>query len=110
MTTRGRKVLRVRPGLGNAIHGLLAIDQHAFGTKGVPQRPNIEFADSVQEDPLSLANTADVLKRAMAASTDTLVRMVHPEWDDGMVRAEVDKIQAESGQAVNIPERTGAFV
>lgn len=110
MTTRGRKILRTRPGLGNAIHGLLAIDQHVFGTKGiVPQRPNIEFYDSVQEDPLSLANTADTLKRAMAASTDTLVRMVHPEWDDTMVQAEVGKIQAESGQAVGVPERTGAF-
>ncbi|GGJ82007.1 hypothetical protein GCM10011583_11910 [Streptomyces camponoticapitis] len=109
MTTRGRKILRTRPGLGNAGHAMLALDRHVFGTKVVPQRPNIEFYDSVQEDPLSLANTADVLKRAMAASTDTLVRMVHPEWDETMVKAEVGRIQAESGQAVEDPMQAGAF-
>ncbi|CAM5367396.1 phage portal protein [Streptomyces californicus] len=89
MTTRGKKILRVRPGLANAVHALLAVDQYVFGTKGVPTRPNVEFQDGVQEDPLALANTADILRRANAASTDTLVRMTHPEWDDPMVAAEV---------------------
>lgn len=105
MTTRGRKILRTRPGLGNAVHALLAVDRHVFGTRLTPQRPTIEFYDSVQEDPLSLANTADVLKRAQAASTETLVRMVHPEWDADMVAAEVGRILAETGQAVEIPDQ-----
>ncbi|MFG3090673.1 phage portal protein [Streptomyces antibioticus] len=107
MTTRGRKILRTRPGLGNAIEALLAVDRHVFGTKVVPQRPGIEFYDSVQEDPLSLANTADVLKRAQAASTETLVRMVHPEWDKDQVAAETARIQAETGQAVEDPMQAG---
>ncbi|MEH0428837.1 phage portal protein [Streptomyces stelliscabiei] len=109
MTTRGRKILRTRPGLGNAVHALLAVDRHVFGTGVVPQRPNVEFYDSVQEDPLSLANTADVLNRAMAASTETRVRMVHPEWDKDLVEAEVRRIQAETGQAVPDPMQTGAL-
>ncbi|MBQ0827702.1 phage portal protein [Streptomyces tagetis] len=107
MTTRGRKILRTRPGLGNATHALLAVDQYVFGSKVVPQRPGIEFYDSVQEDPLSLANTADVLKRAQAASTETLVRMVHPEWNDTRVQAETKKILAETGQAVEDPMQAG---
>lgn len=110
MTTRGRKILRLRPGLANHIHALLATDAYVFGTRGiVPQRPNIEFEDSVQEDPLSLANTTEVLRRAQAASTDTLVRMAHPEWDDAMVTAEVGRIQAESGTAVPDPMQSGGF-
>lgn len=109
MTTRGRKILRTRPRLGSGVEALLAVDRHVFGTKVVPQRPNIEFYDSVQEDPLSLANTADVLKRAQAASTETLVRMVHPEWDKDLVTAEVGKILAETGQAVEDPMQAGTL-
>jgi hypothetical protein len=107
MTTRGRKILRTRPGLGNAVHALLAVDRHVFGSGVVPQRPNVEFYDSVQEDPLSLANTADVLNRAMAASAETRVRMVHPEWDKDLVEAEVRRIKAENGQTVPDPMQLG---
>ncbi|MFE9906420.1 phage portal protein [Streptomyces achromogenes] len=109
MTTRGRKVLRWRPALAHVIEALLAVDQTVFGTGVTPQRPTVEFADSVQEDPLSLANTADVLRRAQAASTDTLVRMVHPEWDDTQVAAEVERIRMENGTAVPDPMQTGAL-
>ncbi|WP_267244359.1 phage portal protein [Streptomyces sp. PR69] len=109
MTTRGRKILRVRPALAHAVEALLAVDRSVFGREVQPQRPNVEFEDSVQEDPLSLANTADVLRRAQAASTETLVRMAHPEWDETMVHAEVGRIQQENGMAVEDPMQAGAL-
>lgn len=107
MTTRGRKILRWRPGLAHAVEALLAVDREVFGGGIVPQRPTIEFEDSVQEDPLSLANTVNVLTQAAAASTETKVRWVHPEWDDGQVQAEVDRIQQETGMSVPDPMQTG---
>ncbi|MFF5984413.1 phage portal protein [Streptomyces olindensis] len=107
MTTRGRKILRWRAGLADAVHALLAIDQEVFRSGVTPQPPTIEFEDSVQEDPLSLANTADVLRRAQAASTDTLVRMQHPEWNDTQVQTEVDRIQQEQGMQTPDPMQTG---
>ncbi|MBL1107992.1 phage portal protein [Streptomyces sp. 5-8] len=107
MTTRGRKILRWRPALGHVLEALLAVDKAVFGGSIVAQRPNIEFEDSVQEDPLQLANTVDVLRRAQAASTDVLVRMVHPDWDDTMVQKEVDRIHQEQGMAVPDPMQTG---
>ncbi|KMS71311.1 capsid protein [Streptomyces leeuwenhoekii] len=109
MTTRGRKILRWRPALAHIIEALLAVDQYVYGGALVPQRPNVEFEDSVQEDPLSLANTVDVLRRAQAASTDTLVRMAHPEWDEDQVQVEVQRIQQEQGMAVPDPMQTGAL-
>ena len=109
MTTRGKKVLRWRPALAQLVEALLAVDREVFGGSIVPQRPSVEFEDSVQEDPLSLANTADVLRRAQAASTDTLVRMAHPEWDDTQLQAEVARIQQEAGTAVPDPMQTGAL-
>ncbi|WP_445524792.1 phage portal protein [Streptomyces cyslabdanicus] len=107
MTTRGRKILRWRPALAHAVEALLTVDQEVFRTGSIPQRPTIEFQDSVQEDPLSLANTAEVLRRAWAASTDTLVQMTHPEWDDTMVAAEVERIHQEQGMAVEDPMQAG---
>jgi hypothetical protein len=107
MTTRGRKILRWRPALAHAVEALLAVDKAVFGGSIVPQRPNVEFEDSVQEDPLALANTVDVLRRAQAASTDTLVRMAHPEWDDTLVQEEVARIQQEQGMAVEDPMQAG---
>ncbi len=107
MTTRGRKILRWRPALAQLVEAWLAVDQFVFGGSIVPQRPTVEFEDSVQEDPLALANTVDVLRRAQAASTDTLVRMAHPEWDDTMVQAEVGRIRQETGMAVEDPMQAG---
>ncbi|MFD8254685.1 phage portal protein [Streptomyces werraensis] len=107
MTTRGRKILRWRPALAHLVEALLAVDKAVFGGAIEPQRPTVEFEDSVQEDPLTLANTADVLRRAQAASTDTLVRMAHPEWDEDQVQAEVARIQAEQGMAVEDPMQAG---
>lgn len=107
MTTRGRKILRWRPALSHVIEALLAVDKEVFGGDVEPQRPNVEFEDSVQEDPLQLANTVDVLRRAQAASTDTLVRMAHPEWDDVMVKTEVERIHQEQGMRVPDPMQLG---
>lgn len=107
MTTRGRKILRWRPALAHVIEALLTVDREVFGGDIEPQRPTVEFEDSVQEDPLQLANTVETLTRAQAASVDTKVRMVHPEWDDPMVNAEVDRILAEQGMKVPDPFQTG---
>ncbi|MEU9557988.1 phage portal protein [Streptomyces fumanus] len=107
MTTRGRKILRWRPALSQLVEALLAVDQFVYGGAVKPQRPTVEFEDSVQEDPLTLANTAETLTRAQAASVDTKVRMVHPEWDDTQVAAEVDRILTEQGMKVPDPMQTG---
>jgi hypothetical protein len=61
-----------------------------------PERPNVEFGDSVSESPEMVARTAQLLFAAEAASTETLVRMVHPDWDDTQVDEEVRKIQDAS--------------
>ncbi|MFJ8054946.1 phage portal protein [Streptomyces sp. NPDC096142] len=107
MTTRGRKILRWRPGLAHAIEALLAVDQTVFGSKVKPQSPTIEFEDSVQEDALSLANTVETLTRAQAASVQTKVAMVHPEWDDQMVKAEANRVLSETGMSVPDPMQLG---
>jgi A118 family predicted phage portal protein len=103
MTTRNKKVLRWQAGLAHSIHALLAVDAAVFGSNVVPQRPVVEFGDSVSEDPLTLANTLSFLATAEAASTEWKVRRLNPDWDDALVKAEVARIHAESGRAVPSP-------
>ena len=98
--TRDRKLRVIRPALSDLLHKLLAVDAAVFNTAITLSRPQVEFPDGVQESLLSLAQTAQALRTAEAASTDTLVRMLHPEWDDEQVDAEVTAILDEQAAAV----------
>jgi hypothetical protein len=50
-----------------------------------------------QLDPEKEARMFQYLRVAMAASTDTLVRMQHDDWDETRIRSEVIEIQRENG-------------
>jgi A118 family predicted phage portal protein len=97
MITRDKKLNYVKPELADILETLLAIDAAVFGTPVEPQLPDLEFAAVVSEDPQSLAQTAQLLRAAEAASTRTLVELVNPDWDDTAIDEEVGRIQAETG-------------
>jgi A118 family predicted phage portal protein len=102
LITRDKKIKYWRPGLQDAIETLLMVDNQMFGSGVNPQRPEITFGETVQEDPSTVAQTAQLLRAAEAASTETLVAMVHPDWDDTQVQEEVTRIQAETA-AQSVP-------
>lgn len=98
LITRNKKVLYWRPGLRDILYGWLAVKQSMFNDKSVtPERPEVEFPEVVLPDQLELAQTANALAQADAASKETLVRMVHPDWSDDEVKTEVRMIYAETG-------------
>lgn len=98
--TRDGKLRIIRPALSDLLHKLLHVDAAIFGTPISPERPQVEFPDGVQESMLSLAQTAQALRAAEAASTRTLVRVLHPEWDDDQIDTEVTAIMDEQAAAV----------
>lgn len=101
-TTRSKKINYWRPGLRDITEALLAIDAKWFNSGTVPEKPTIEFGDTVSEDPAAVAQTVQLLLAAEAASTETRVRMVHPDWDDDQVDEEVTLIKAET-PAMSVP-------
>lgn len=103
MITRDRKGRYWKPALAEILEVLLAIDQAQFSTGVTPERPDVQFGDSVSEDPQSVANTVEILNRAAAVSTETKVRMVHPDWDDTQVAEEIERIKGDTGAAVEDP-------
>jgi hypothetical protein len=96
-TTRGKKILYVRPALADITYALLWVEQHMFGVDGIEaQKPKIEFPKPTQPDALTLAQTAQALRAARAASDETIVKTIHPDWTDKQVRAEVAAIAAQA--------------
>ncbi|XVU25798.1 phage capsid protein [Actinoplanes sp. CA-054009] len=96
-TTRGNRTEGAwKPGIADATELLMEVEAVNFGGPA-PERPNVEFGDSVSESPEATARTVQLYRAAQAISIDTAVRMVHPDWDDTEVGREVRKIQAELG-------------
>ncbi len=108
--TAGRKGLYWTPGIADISAAFLAVlAGFRFRVTGLAlEPPTVELQDGISEGPTELATTAELLRRAEAASTETLVRTVHPEWDDDRVTAEAAAILAESGRMVADPTLTGA--
>lgn len=98
LITRNKKVLYWRPGLRDILYGWLAVKRSVFNDRTVtPERPEAEFPEVVLPDQLELAQTVGAISQADAGSKETLVRMLHPDWSDEEIRAEVRMIYAETG-------------
>jgi hypothetical protein len=93
-TTRNRKNVNWKPGLQRYLVKHQALEQARFGA-AAPITLRLEFADSVTENPLDTAQTVSLLSTAKAASRETLIRMVHPDWTDDQVKAEAKAIGDE---------------
>ena len=100
--TRGMQTLFWGAGIARSIQSLLEIDAEVFKSKITPQRPDVEFGDTVAESDATTAQTANLWRQANAASTETIIRLVHPEWDDERVEKEKQAILAEDGS--NVPD------
>lgn len=84
---------------------LLAVDRAQFGGQGNPDADiEVQFADTVSESQLTRAQTATMLRTAAAASTRTLVELVHNDWDGEQIDTEVDLIHEEEGMTGPAPE------
>ncbi|WP_176884268.1 phage portal protein [Nocardioides sp. YR527] len=100
--TRGKKELRWIAALREHVEVQVEI-ANALGAGIAGDGVQIEFQDGVQDSALNLAQTAMALRNAEAASTETRVRMVHPDWDDTQIEEEAAKIMAETGGGAPMP-------
>ncbi|MEU5847448.1 phage portal protein [Saccharopolyspora shandongensis] len=101
--TRDKKARYWAAGLSAITAALLDVDRTVFGTGAtVTAPPVVEFPDRAQPDPEALARTSQLLFAGESASADVRVRLVHPDWDDTQVAAEVERILDETGR--NVPD------
>jgi hypothetical protein len=106
--TRDRKIRHERPALLHLVGKMLTIDTAVFATSGLNDEGlRATFADTVQDSVLALASTAQQLKAAQAASIETRVQMVHPDWTPEQVAAERDLILQQEAPPLADPFAIG---
>ncbi|MEV6569936.1 capsid protein [Streptomyces sp. NPDC051577] len=111
MSTRARKTELEAVGIAEIVETLLILEASPL-FPGLPsvkvERPEVRFQDSVQDDVKTLAETANFLRQAEAASTETLVALIHQDRDADWQAEEVQRILRESGRDVSDPSQVGA--
>lgn len=102
--TRDRKIRNTESPLKDLIRKKLAIDTAIFHA-GVNSEADlvVQFPAATQASPEDLAQTNALLFAAQSASTQTRVKIQHPDWDDKAVREEAARILDEFGASVPDP-------
>jgi A118 family predicted phage portal protein len=101
--TTAKKAEYWKPVIEDICEIMLIIDREHLNGTVTPMRPVCEMQDSVRSDLSQVAPSVQALAMAEAASTETLVRMVHPDWENLQVAAEVQRIHDERGSMVAPP-------
>ena len=97
--TRAKKTRYWSQALDPLLTTWLELDAVVFSTRA-QGTVTVQWPDSSQPDQEALSRTVNALNQAGAVSTDTKVRMVHTDWDEEEIQAEVERVQAETGAAV----------
>jgi hypothetical protein len=109
-STKAKKERYIKGPLAEILEIMLFIDKAVFGGKHEVLRPRVGISDSIAETQRELAESAQMLMSAQAASIKTRVQMVHPDWSDEEVNQEVELIKAEEAASVpsfNLPGEEG---
>lgn len=108
-STRNDKAQYWESGLADFLRLVLLTDNASFrrNTPVVPVR--VTLSDSIDVDTTETAQSVELLRRAQAASTRTLVEMANPgrAHDTKWVESEVERIQQETGAAMPDPLQIG---
>lgn len=111
MATRARKSELEAVGIADLAEVILILENSPL-FPGLPtvevERPEVRFADSIQEDVKVLAETAELLHRAEAASLEARVALVNPGMSVDDQAKEVARVRRENGQDTADPALTGA--
>ena len=106
-STTSKKQAYWEPAIKGFVKSMLAIYNTFLGGKLVNDlEVNVEFMDSVSNNLTEVSNSVKTLSDAKAASTETKVRMVHPEWTNNQVQEEVERIlnDEQAGMPMDNPE------
>lgn len=104
--TRAKK-LRYMQLLERLLFDLLVLDAKHFGSGVTPLPVKMVVPPANSPSMKELAETAQLLRNAKAASTKVIVEHVHPDWDGDQVDREVERIEGEE-PVVETPDTFGA--
>lgn len=100
LSTRDKKIRYIESELEDLAFALLVIDAQEFSSGITPFPVEVKFPESVQPTVMELAQTAKALRDAKAASDETIIALVHPDWTEGQVSAELTRLK-EQGRSID---------
>ena len=85
--------------LGAFMTAVMRLDKALYGNDKFHDDDfvRVEFAPPIRTDAADMAQAVNLLLSAQSASTETRVKMLHPDWNENHVKEEVEKIRAEFG-------------
>lgn len=92
--------------LEGLLTAMLHLDARLYPNKGSTQEihVHVRFPDIFASDMATTSSTIEMINRAQSASVQTKVRMLHPDWDEAQVAAEVKLIYEENGIGMDEPD------
>jgi hypothetical protein len=107
--TTAKKAEYWRIKLQDILSLMLQVDALFCHSGITPMAVNVEMRDGTQSSMIDIAGSLLQIQQAQAASTETRVSWLHPDWDRQQVDTEVQRIQSESGAAVPDPMQSGGL-
>lgn len=101
--TISRKRRYAAGAISTMARAVLAIDREIFGRRSTQVVQPTVVWPSLETDARRTAETVEMLRRAQAASTETLVRLAQPDLDGEALAQEIARVQAEHGLVVGDP-------
>lgn len=95
--TKDKKQRHWRRPIEETLQLALRVDRRVFNNSNInpDYRPSVQFGEAVPEDTSQLAESLQRVEQAVAASVETKVRWLHPDWNEQEIKEEVDKIKEE---------------
>lgn len=108
LKTCGKKQAYWHDALEGLLTTLMHIDAEQFPECGSSSKVHVHvrFADAFANDMNTLAAAVELLHRAQAASSTVKISMLHPDWSEKEVDAEVERVREEYNIGVEIPDPT----
>lgn len=89
--------------INDIVRAMLRLDKKVFRSAVDPEIEfSVELPANNQPDISQLAQIVEQLERAGAASIQTKVDMLHPDWTDAQKEEEIERIQAEHSFAAQM--------
>jgi len=106
--TKGKKERYWQPALRSLIQMMMALYKFELNGKVDPNlKISVTFSDGITNDLNEKSAAVEKISNAVAASTYTKVKLLHPEWGEDEVKVEVDLITKENGLGImEDPDKT----
>lgn len=106
LKTCGKKQAYWHDALEGLLTTLMHIDAEQFPKYGSSPKVHVHarFADAFASDLNTLAAAVELLHRAQAASSSVKIGMLHPDWSEKEINAEVERVREEYNIGAEVPD------